>query len=549
MTARILHASTPSAVTMLAAMADAGCFAEAGRRILLLSRTDGPAPETVPDPAESAGFARLRTRFDEVVSWNDAIFPFHPDGWLPRADDVPLWERHFRRAWGLGDEEVELVVESPHAGPAQSLTRIFAGVPIDVYADGPACYGPTGGRVPPLTGTRVRRLFHPDLVPGLRPLLLGEYGVEARAVPSAALLKVVAELADVPVELPEAEAPALLLGQRLAAPGLLSPAEAAEVRLDMVRGAVALGHTRLVFAPDPDGVVGGGAVPGGAVEGGAVPGGAVEGGAVEGGAVPGRSGGGGVVGGRSEGDVAAMAAEAARLGAELTVLDASVPVAAGVLLHRLRPALVVGCSSAALFTAAGPHGLPVATVGTGLLLERLAPYENAERVPATIADALLPGLRDAGSASGSAPGTEVGADTRTGSGSDAGTEAEAEVRTEAEARADTCTGPARSPRTEAEAEARVQADTRVRADTNALLAAVAFAMQPRVRPDLRPAAEAYLSSRLDDHTWRYFKRRRLASLALPGAVPARLAFLRRSPALRRVARRARALKALRAPLA
>ncbi|NED24917.1 hypothetical protein G3I37_08415, partial [Streptomyces anulatus] len=53
------------------------------------------------------------------------------------------------------------------------------------------------------------------------------------------------------------------------------------------------------------------------------------------------------------------------------------------------------------------------------------------------------------------------------------------------------------------------------AELDGLLAAVGFAMRPKVRPDLRPAAERYLSTRLDDRTWRYFKRRRLASLALP----------------------------------
>ncbi|MEW1614511.1 MULTISPECIES: hypothetical protein [unclassified Streptomyces] len=465
MTTRICHASTPTAVVTLAAMIDAGFFPGDSRRVLLLSRTAGPAPEAVPDPAESPGFERLRTRFDEVLSWNDAIFPFHPDGWLPRTDDVPLWERHFRRAWGLGEEEVELVVESPHAGPAQTLTRLFTGVPIDVYADGPACYGPTGGRVPPLTGTRVRRLFHPDLVPGLEPLLLGEYRVRAQAVPTAAILTVVAELADVPMDVPDVEAPALLLGQRLAAPGPLSPAEAEQLRSEMVRGAAALGHTRLVFAPEPYG---------------------------------------------PREDLAAMGAEAARLGVELTVLDASVPVAAGVLLHRLRPALVVGCSSAALFAAAGPHGLPVATVGTGLLLERLAPYENAARIPATLADALLPDLPDL-------PDLPVLADTGAGPAGTGG-------------------GGALAPA------------ARTAAEVGGLLAAVGFAMQPRVRPDLRPAAERYLSGQLDARTWRYFKRRRLASLALPGVVPARLAFLRRNRTLRRVARRARALKVARAPL-
>ncbi|MFG3409598.1 polysialyltransferase family glycosyltransferase [Streptomyces sp. NPDC048142] len=475
MTIRIFHASTPAATVLLAAAIDAGCFTEPDRRILLLSRT-GPAPEATADVSETAGFERLRARFDEVRSWNDAVFPFHPDGWLPRADDAPLWERHFRRAWGLGDEALELVVDAPHAGPARALTQVFAGVPVDVYAEGPGGYGPTGEKIPPLTGTRVRRLLHPDLVPGVRPLLLGEYGVEPQTVPAEAITKVVAELADAAAaadaltagglpaaaastagglpavdglpavapaagESPAVESPALLLGQDLAGGGLIPAAEEAGLRLEMVRGAAALGHTRLVFAPDPY--------------------------------APWESPG-------------ALLAEAARLGVELTVLDTPLPVAADVLLHRLRPALVVGCTSTALFGAARFHGLPVATVGTGLLLERLTPYENAERIPATIADALLPALGDAEAVAAQKPRTGV--------------------------------------------------------ELDGLLAAVGFAMRPKVRPDLRPAAERYLAAHLDSRTWRYFKRRRLASLALPGVVPARLAFLRSNPALRRVARRARALR-------
>jgi hypothetical protein len=69
--------------------------------------------------------------------------------------------------------------------------------------------------------------------------------------------------------------------------------------------------------------------------------------------------------------------------------------------------------------------------------------------------------------------------------------------------------------------------------------AVGYAMQPKIYPDLRPAAEAYLTKHLNTHTWRYFKRKRLTSLALPGAVPAQLAFLPRNATVRRVARRAR----------
>ncbi|MFI1222689.1 MULTISPECIES: polysialyltransferase family glycosyltransferase [unclassified Streptomyces] len=445
MTTRIFHASSPAATVLLAAAIDAGCFTEPDRRILLLSRT-GPAPEAAADVSEAAGFERLRARFDEVLPWNDTIFPHHPESWHPRADDAPLWERHFRRAWGLGDEALELVVDSPHTGPARALAQVFAGVPLDVYAEGPGGYGPTGEKIPPQTGTRVRRLLHPDLVPGVRPLLLGEYGVEPQTVPAEAITRVIGELAYACVESAALEPPAgepcaLLLGQDLAGAGLLPAAEEAELRREMVRGAAALGHTRLVFAPDPY--------------------------------APWES-------------PAALLAEAARLGVELTVLDTPRPVMADVLLHRLRPALVVGCTSTALFGAVRFHGLPVATVGTGLLLERLTPYENPERIPATIADALLPESADGDPVTRREPGGE--------------------------------------------------------GELDGLLAAVAFAMRPRVRPDLRPAAERYLSTHLDSRTWRYFKRRRLASLALPGVIPARLAFLRGNPALRRVARRAKALR-------
>ncbi|MGW3247218.1 hypothetical protein [Streptomyces sp. NPDC001070] len=71
-------------------------------------------------------------------------------------------------------------------------------------------------------------------------------------------------------------------------------------------------------------------------------------------------------------------------------------MAAEVLLARHRPGLVVGCSSTALVTSAALHGIPAARVGTGLLLDRIAPYENGDRIPLTLVDAALPDLeRDA----------------------------------------------------------------------------------------------------------------------------------------------------------
>jgi hypothetical protein len=208
----------------------------------------------------------------------------------------------------------------------------------------------------------------------------------------------------------------------------------------MLKGALALGHTRVVFKPHPS--------------------------------APARWS-------------RLLEKEAEKLGADLTVLDT--PVLAEVLYQRMRPALVVGCFSTALLTASALYGLPVARVGTGPLLDRLTPYENSNRVPVTIVDALLPELTDESAVNEQRRSMDV-------------------------------------------------------AELTDLVRAVGFAMQPKIYPDLRPAAETFLTRHLNHHTRRYFKRKRLTSLALPGAVPAQLAFIPRNATVRRVARRARSLK-------
>ncbi|WP_406146425.1 hypothetical protein [Streptomyces sp. NBC_01012] len=464
MTVQIFVASGFRGLAVLAAALDAGFFGPedsgakedsgaSGRRVLVLSDTTA-IPEAAAPFEALPGFAGLRDRFDEVRSWNDAVFPLHPGAWTPRPDDVPLWERHLRRAWGLGDEEVELVVETPHTGPAQAVAQIFTGGPVSVYTDGLTGYGPTAEKIPPLIGTRVGQLIHPDLLPGLAPLLLGEFDAVPRPLPAPALLRVFGELAAAAPEHPAPQGAALLL---LSDAGTLPAADGTELHLRMIRGTAALGHTHLVLRPDP---------------------------------------------GSPEPALPALRAEAVRLGVELTVADAGLPgsqVIAEVLFERLRPALVVGSCSTALLTAAAYYGLPVARAGTGTLLERLSPYENPARIPVTIVDALLPDLADLPDLSDLADRAAV---------------------------------TDHAPLTE----------DSVADALGGLLPAVAFAMQPRVRPDLRPAAERYLSTRLNASTWRYFKRRRLGSLALPGVVPARLAFVRRNATLRRIARRARTLK-------
>ncbi|MFK0114712.1 polysialyltransferase family glycosyltransferase [Streptomyces sp. NPDC090994] len=439
MTTQIFMASTLYGTATLAAALDAGCFEPSDRRILLVSN-NAMTPETTPAVDEMPGFERLRTRFDEVVSWNEAIFPFHPGAWAPRPDDLPLWERYLRLAWKLGDDDVALAVESIQVNPALGVAQILTDAPVTVYADGLMSYGPTRNKIDPLVGTRVERLLHLDLVPGLRPLLLTEFGVEPEVVPTEAFTKVLAELVDTGAGLPRIEEPALLLGQYLSALKILSAEQEEDLHVRMLKGAVGLGHTRVVFKPHPT--------------------------------APARF-------------TRTLEEEAEKLGVDLTVLDT--PVLAEVLYQRMRPALVVGCFSTALLTASALYGLPVARVGTDTLLDRLTPFENSNRMPVTIVDALLPDLADRAAVTERRPGTDTGALAE-------------------------------------------------------LVRAVGFTMQPRILPQLRPETEKYLSARLDERTWRYFKKKRLTSLGLPGGVPAQLGFLPRNATVRRVARTARSLQ-------
>ncbi|MGW7511748.1 alpha-2,8-polysialyltransferase family protein [Streptomyces massasporeus] len=435
-TTQIFCASTLYGVATLAAAIDSDLFEEPDRRVLLVFNNSA-TPETTPALDEMPGFAPLREHFDEVLSWNEAIRPFHPGAWTPRADDVPLFERYLRLLWGLGDDRVSLVLESIQVAPALTVAQLFTDAPVDVYADGLMSYGPTRNKLDPLVGTRVRRLLHLDLVPGLTPMLLTEFGVPAHLVPTPAFLKVLGEVTETVPELPDVPGDsALLLGQYLSALNILSPEEEEDLHVRMLRGAVARGHRTVVFKPHPT--------------------------------APARYS-------------RALETEAEKLGVDLTVLDT--PVLAEVLFDRARPALVVGCFSTALFTASAFYDLPVARIGTELLLERLTPYQNSNRVPTTLADALLPGLENGND------GDVLPAEWLSG-----------------------------------------------------LLTTLGFTMQPQIYPELRPQAERFLARHLGPRTRRYFKKRRLTALGLPGGIPRRLAFLPRNSTARRVVRRARALR-------
>ncbi|MEU7027680.1 polysialyltransferase family glycosyltransferase [Streptomyces sp. NPDC046275] len=352
---QIFQVSTLYGAATAAAAVDAGLFgAPSEARRLLLVSNNAEIPETAVRLETMTGYERVAARFDGVLDWNEAVHPHHPGTWAPRPEETPLWQRVLRTAWDLGAAPVELVVESIQVNPAKALAAVFAESSVHVYADGLMSYGPTRDELPQSLACRIRRVLHLDLVPGLRPLLLTEYGVGAELVPDEAFRAVLREIAEASRDSAEdaaltaaaAAAPtALLLGQYLAALGILTVEEEEDLHVRMLRGAAAAGHRSVVFKPHPT---------------------------------------------APAGYSTALHEESARTGVRLTVLDG--PLLAETYYERCRPGLVVGCFSTAMLTAAHYFGVPVARVGTRTVLERLTPYENSNRVPLTLVDHLVPDL-------------------------------------------------------------------------------------------------------------------------------------------------------------
>ncbi|CAL9453859.1 hypothetical protein SUDANB121_02511 [Nocardiopsis dassonvillei] len=424
----------------LCASIDSGEFGDHHRILLVVD--NAAEPEAVPSLTEAAGFEALRSRFHEVVSYNELIWPNHPSHWQPRNNDLPMLRRMLRSHLRL-EGEVELVLESVQVPPARALMPLFPGAPVTVYADGLMSYGPTRNTLPMETITAVERVLHLDLVPGLAPLLLSEYRVPSLPGDGTAFRAVMAEVAEragLRSETSEGTAPALVLGQYLSALGFLTPEEETELEVRMVRACARAGHRRVAFKAHP----------------------------------------------ASGADArAALVAAAEAAGSRLEFVEGSLPIEA--YYEVSRPALVVSCFSTALSTASRFYGIPVATMGTETLLERLTPYENSNRVPVTIADTTMPRLLDSGE---SVP-------------------------------------PAIT-------------EDRYEKDLVPLVRAVGYCMQAASYPHLREETAAYLLGYEGD-LLRHFKRKRIAALGLtaPGVRPS--GQLRDASVPRRLARKARSL--------
>jgi hypothetical protein len=401
----VLHSAFGLATA--AAAIDSGLFGGDAERVLLAVNS-ARVPETSTAIDAAPELASLRSRFDRVLSLDDLLSPRHPSSWRPDEPELPMLRRLLTQVWGL-DGDLELCVQSPQVAPARTLLSIFPDARITVIGDGLMTYSPIRVDLGRMVVERIGRVVYPDIVAGIRPLVFAEVGARRMPIPVGRFRDALEETAGEDgqlVALADGSRTVLVLGQYLSALGLVSPAEEIVMQQEMIERAANWEPERIVFKLHPS-------------------------------APPAVTD--------------ALREHARRIG--LAFAEYRGPFAAEIVAERVDAVAVVAGFSTALPTVNALYGRPIASAGVPTVLARLTPYQNSNRIPATIVDAIT--------------------------------------------RADS-----RYPDAEA---------------LHLLVDAVGYAMQPAISEHLRSRAEQFLAEASPGERARYFTPQRLAELRLPGA--------------------------------
>lgn len=302
---QVFVVTTPTGLATVCAALTDGLFPDADRRVLLAGAT-----------VTGRASADLLEAFDAVRPLTD----FALTAENPRT----------------------LVLPRSEVAPGPALAAAFPAARIDLYADGLAAYGPIRG---PLAGGldgRVDRLLHPDLVPGLRPVLGSGSAARRTPISTDAVRKATDRLAtrSEPVAGAEAGSVGLVLGHYLSALGALDAADEERLNLEAALAVRELGAARIVFA-----------APAG-----------------------------------QPSTVASLARRAAELGLELEVRFDQRSVESW--LADPAVGFVAGCFPNGLSAADRLYGHAVRAVGVERVLHELQPAASGSRIPLALADQL-----------------------------------------------------------------------------------------------------------------------------------------------------------------
>ena len=424
---QLIQISTQYQLANIVALIRAGRLGAAEERRILIVANNSFAPELTPDAVSMPGSTGLVSDFDLVVDWNATIWPNHPKTFGISVERAPIMRRFLQAEWSIGDdEEIDLIVESLPGHPAGALTQIFTSASISVHSDGLMSYGPVRNPLTLPQWQRLSTIYYTDLLPGITPRQLAEHSTKRVALPATDLKSVITDMAaEAAPELAAAnlDSPipdsAMVLGQYLAQIDLITAEEELNLHLQMINEVKARGLSTVIFKPHPT---------------------------------------------SARTTIEPLHRRSQELG--LIFILADVPLLAEIVIAGTQPKLVVSCYSTGLATGRALFGCATSAIGTSLLLQVLTPYQNSNRIPLTIVDALhtggyvLPGdLAEASPQAGTKAGTK---------------------------------------------------------DLGPLLDAVTYCMQPEAASYLRATTSEFLAAAQGGADMKYFKRRRLAKLDLPG---------------------------------
>lgn len=316
----------------------AGHYGDGGDHVLLVANNSS-VPEVSDSFMDGPGFRALAEHFREVRLLNDLISPYHPRSYNPDHVGRRLLRRDIERAFDVESFET-ITSSSAQERPARTLFRLFPEARITVVSDGLTVYGPTPGAFSPSMRKKIDRLIYLDLIPGLNPVLLSELDVPQLSIPADLLREVVSHVAlcaDDEIAAVGGGPVGLVLGQHLAALGVLSTREQEDFNIEMLRAAAGLGVSAVIFKTHP--------------------------------AAP-------------PSPTKRLRAAAVELKLGLQVVTTAAPVE--VLLELLAPKFVMGSFSTGLSTARVLFGARAITWGTESLVLRLPLQADSNRVPMAI---------------------------------------------------------------------------------------------------------------------------------------------------------------------
>lgn len=356
-TTEIFQVSSQFQILALAAAIRSGAVSSSDAQRVLLVCNNALIPENAEPLLESAVAQYARGLFASVVDFNDLMYPLKPVDFSPHPAQAALVQKLLRGYLGIAREDrVDLFVESLQSSPASGLAAVFWESRITVHADGLMVFGPSRKALPRSISDRITDLSFPDFVEELRPLLLSELNVTFRPTSASDFRREVAlfvnwarssqassgQEAFLSLNPSGRERYVLVLGQYLSSLGVYSAEQDHELAMDMVRRAQQLDCGTVVFKPHPS---------------------------------------------ASKASSRRLVEEARALGIPLVVESSTVPVE--VFFEAMPPQAVVSAFSTGLATAHFVYGIPAFSVGTAQILEALTPFQNSNRIPATLCDLLF----------------------------------------------------------------------------------------------------------------------------------------------------------------